>query len=181
MVILKKYHLVRLTTILSVIALISCGEKEDPMLQSAGNGNPPTIIGEWMVNTTTLQLSVNGQPLKDYLVSTGRSQSEAQNDIDIIRNQAHWEGLFKSFDFKADGNWAVTTNNETGSGVGTWEITDDQRELMISPANADEDMIASVSELTNSNLQFGIRQASQPKFGTTVDYLVLVKATRPNN
>jgi len=168
-----------LLLILSVIGLVACSVKDEVMIPQSTNDDLPTIVGEWTVKSTALQLSVNGQPLIEYLTGTGMSATEAQNNVDIVKNQTHWEGLFLSFDFKSDGNWAVTTNNETGSGVGTWKITDDQKELTISPANADQDMVASILELTNSNLQFGISLEPQPKFGTTVDYLVLVKATRP--
>lgn len=159
---------------------ISCSD-EDALMQQSSNGDPATIIGQWNVTSTVVQLSVEGQPLKDYLISTGMSGSDAQNNVELTGHQTNWEGLFSSFDFKSDGKWAVTTNNETASGLGTWSITSDQKKLTIRPDNADQDIIAAVLQLTASDLQLGIELESQPKFGTTVDYVVHVQATRPQN
>jgi hypothetical protein len=164
------------TAFLIAIMLISCGKDDDPMLQSTGD--PATFVGTWTINTTELQLYVHEQPLKEYLMGTGMSASDAQNEVDKLRTLNGWEDLFTTFDFTSDGKWLLQTH--TSSGTGKWKITSDQKELTLFSDAENKDRKADVISLSATSFQIEMILGTTLGFGKTIDNSVLIKGTRTN-
>lgn len=167
-----------LSVIVFAILLISCG-KDDPK---------PTIIGEWVTNGNTIDVKIDGQSLKDFLIGFGLTADEAQHTIDSI--SAGGPSLIGSFTFKDGGVFKGAYQSDTTyNTTGTWKLSDDGKTLTITDNAAPNDppTVATVQSLTTSELILNFKvdtedigdDGGDDGFGFPLEFDLTVKFKRP--
>ena len=126
-----------------VLIVSSCSDSEEPALSP--------IIGTWNFDSFDFDISVNGQPLEQFLVFLGASPQEVQFLVNEIRNDIRENSEFDGtvFVFRADGTFEVSVNG-TLEDSGTFELLNGNTLLRMTSDGATQDF--RVLELNNRRL-----------------------------
>lgn len=157
-------NLLRKTAVfLSVLIIVTCCSKDDPT---------PSIVGKWTVQTSTLTLKVNNQPLYDFLVSAGIATSQAQAIVDSYADGFNVDGVGEIFDFKSDGTYTEQngpTDNHPSSGLWTQDKT-----AITFTSNDDPNFkpTGTITSITDTDMSIELKVKSIDGGGFTVDYVV---------
>jgi hypothetical protein len=145
-----------------VFILASCS-KDDPT---------PSIVGKWTVQTSTLNLQVNGESLFDFLVSVGLATSQAQAIVDSYSDGFNVDAGGEIFDFKSDGTYTEQNSpNDTNPSTGTW--TQDKTAIALT-SNTDPNFkpTGTITSITDTDMSLQLKVKSIDGGGFLVDFVV---------
>jgi uncharacterized protein (DUF2147 family) len=161
--------------LLSIVILTSCG-KNDPA--------PASIVGNWTVNAQAYKLTFNAQPFKDYLISKkGLSPLEAQTAVDLVTDDLNINNNFAGaiFNFKSDKTYSsqITYSGVKHTKFGKWSQSADGKTLKLtSDADPSDTMTATITNVTNKDLQIDLPGGTNYHTSYVVKYTVSVTAKR---
>jgi hypothetical protein len=146
-----------------IVVIASCSKKDDPT---------PSIVGKWTVQTSTLTLKVNDQPLFDFLVSAGVSTSQAQSVVDSYAEGFIVDGAGEIFDFKQDGTYTEQNGpNDPNPSSGTW--TQDKTSITLtSITDPHFKPTGTITSINDTDMSLDLKVKSVDGDGFTIDYIV---------
>lgn len=126
-----------------LVLLFSCGEKDEPQVSP--------IVGIWNYSSYRLDMSINGQPLVQFLQAIGASQQEAQEAAKEIKDEFFSDEDFEGTElqFDADGTYEIRIdgiNDESG----TYQLLENNTILRLTSEDDETDF--KVEQLTNNRL-----------------------------
>jgi len=112
------------------------------------------LIGEWTFSTATMELSIDGKTLVQYLMDEGElTEAEAEIYADLIFGMVEDEFVLEStvvITIKSNGTYLIT-DPSSGNDDGTWELSGDGKTLTLDKGTVDE-MVFDIVSLTSSTL-----------------------------
>jgi len=137
---------------------ISCNNDDE-------NTPSDLLIGTWTFSSSTMDLSINGKTLVQYLIDeSGLSQSEAETLADLLFGMIEDEytpGSDVSIQIKSDGTYIMTGTDMNDDG--TWELSSDGKTLTLDKGTEYE-MVFDVESLTKSTLTILSQQSLEDDF-----------------
>ncbi len=132
---------------LSVGLMTSCTKDNN------GDVNSANLVGKWTVSSQTIDITINDQPIMDYLTGTmGLTQDLAQSFSDAMTSS---EGGTPTgyVEIKDDGTYSSTMGLDAGAPAetGTWELSSDGKTLTLDKGTENEGT-AEITTLTSSKL-----------------------------
>lgn len=136
----------------------SCSDDDN-----GGDISEDKLIGVWTLESTSVDVTIDGKSIVDYFVSMGIPQDDAEEMAAAFSSEFdEIENMSGTVEFKQDGTYV--TNFGEGEDVGTWELNGN--ELLMDKDTADEETII-VKSLTDSELKV-IREEEDEQDGVTI-------------
>jgi hypothetical protein len=149
--------------IVAVFFIVASCSKDDPT---------PSIVGKWTVQTSALNLKVNGESLFDFLTSAGIATSQAQAVVDSYADGFIADGAGEIFDFKSDGTYTEQNGpNDTNPSSGTW--TQDKTAITLT-SNVDPNFkpTGTITSINDTDMSLELKVKSIDGGGFQVDFMI---------
>ncbi len=136
------------------------------------------LIGEWTFSSASMDLTINGKTLVQYLMDEGElTESEAEILVDSLYGMIEDDFVPEStvvITIKSDGTYLIT-DPSSGNDDGTWELSADGKTLTLDKGTEDE-MIFEVVSLSDSKLVIVSIQELEDDFNEdTVDEILAIE------
>lgn len=137
------------------VVLFSCGEKDEPQVSP--------IVGVWNYSNYNLDISINGQPLVQFLQAIGVPLQEAQEAAEEIKNDIFSDEDFEGTElqFNADGTYEVRIDDISDES-GTYQLLENNTLLRLTSDNDETDF--KVQQLTNNRLTIILEEEESDDF-----------------
>jgi hypothetical protein len=114
------------------------------------------LTGKWNTGTISLNATIGGKTLQEYLISTGTSSVEALMYSTLFNStlQSYFSG---SMQINTDKTFAWTMTGSSIASTGTWSLSADGKELTLSSQDAMSGVF-NIVELTETNLKVHLVQ-----------------------
>lgn len=138
-----------------LMVLFSCGEKDEPQVSP--------IVGIWNYSAFSFDMSINGQPLEQFLQAVGASAQEAQEAANEIRNDIFSSEDFEGTElqFNADGTYEIRQDGNFDES-GTYELLNGETLLRLT--SEDEVTDFEVKQLTANSLTILLEEEESDDF-----------------
>ncbi len=136
------------------VGLWSCGSDDDSPSVT------PAIVGTWVYESHTVNVSINGQNSLQFLVENmGLSEAEALMFQNIFLGQLEDASQFQGFSiqFRADGTFQLTDSEGVESG--TYELRNNNTLLVLD--DGEEVVELEVTELTNNFMTVVVEEGEE--------------------
>lgn len=132
-----------------VLIVSGCTKKDDPKPVSK-------LVGTWEVVGTSATMSVNGVGYKDYIMSFGFTEQEANDFIDEVMQASTVTGFYPEVEFKADGTWRGDVPSLSLPQTGKWTLSTDETILTLTSETAPDPETWTVTKATDTDLWMDI-------------------------
>jgi|ERR1041385_1547110 hypothetical protein len=147
----------------AVLFVLAGCSKDDPT---------PSIIGKWTVQTSKLNLQVNGESLFDFLVSVGIATSQAQAVVDSYADGFIVDSPGAIIEFKSDGTY-TQKNSPTDPNPSTGKWTQDKTTITLtSDSDPNFKPTGTITSVTDTDMSLDLKVKSIDGGGFKVDYVV---------
>lgn len=149
--------------VVAFLVLAGCSKKDDPT---------PSIVGKWTVQTSVLNLQVNGESLFDFLTSAGIASSQAQAIVDSYADGFVADGAGEIFDFKSDGTYTEQNSpTDQNPSTGTW--TQDKTSITLTnDKDPNFKPTGTITSINDTDMSLDLKVKSVDGGGFQVDYIV---------
>ncbi len=137
---MKKDITVLIALMALCLMLVSCSDDDED--------DQSLIVGTWTAQSATIDFSIDGQDLADFLVGLGLSEEEAEV-FETALDDGEQEFSSGTVTFNADGTYQAEDDSEVTNG--TWSVNSDNTVLTLDLGTADE-QTANILTLSQSEL-----------------------------